>query len=50
MKVGGLVEGVFKLWISVPATERVSIGVLVAQDIKGADLKIKAGSIKPKFP
>ena len=49
MKVGGLVEGVFKLWISVPATERISNGVLVAREIKSADLKIKEESIKPKF-
>ena len=42
MKVGGLVEGVFKLWISVPATERISNGVLVAPDIKGSKSKREA--------
>ena len=48
MKMGRLTEGVLKLWIIVPAAERISNGVLVTQDIKGTKLKIKTGSIKPK--
>lgn len=49
MKMGCLIEGVLKFWIIVPATERISNGVLVTRDIKGAKFKIKAGSVKPKF-
>ena len=49
MKMGCLIEGVLKFWIIVPANERISNGVLVTWDIKGAKLKIKVGSVKPKF-
>ena len=49
MKKSCLKEGVLKLWIIVPATERINNGVLVTWDIKGAKLKIKTERIKPKF-
>ena len=49
MKVGCLIEGVLKFWIIALATGGISNGVLVTRDIRGTKVKIKAGSIKPKF-
>ena len=50
MKVSCLEKGAMKFEITVPATQTISVGVLVTRDMKGAKLEIKTESIKPKFP
>lgn len=50
MKVSCLEKGAMKFGITVPVTQRISDGVLVTRDMKGAKLEIKTGSVKPKFP